>query len=42
VFVVTPDEDTTSVGLDLEIVDDAGNQVATSARATLRNRTFTF
>lgn len=41
-FVVTPDDDTTSVQLDLEIADNGGNRVAVSARATLRNRTFVF
>jgi hypothetical protein len=39
---VTPDEDTTSVQLDLEVVDNAGNCVAISARAAVRNRTFVF
>ena len=41
-FRIVPDEDTTSVTLDLELEDNAGNRVAATTRATLRNRTFEF
>jgi hypothetical protein len=41
-FVVTPDSDTTSVTLSLELEDDSGNRVAASTRVALRNRTFEF
>jgi len=41
-FQVTPDDDTTSVTLLLELEDDAGNRVAAKTRATLRNRIYEF
>jgi Tfp pilus assembly protein PilV len=41
-FQVTTDEDTTSVNLVLELEDEAGNRVAASTRATVRNLTYEF
>lgn len=41
-FEVTTDEDTTSVTLVLELEDDAGNRVAVTTRATVRNLSYEF
>lgn len=41
-FVVTPDNDTTSITLSVELEDGSGNRVAALTRAALRNRTFEF
>ena len=41
-FSVTPDSDTTSVTLVLELEDDAGNLVAARTRAAVRNQSFEF
>jgi Tfp pilus assembly protein PilV len=41
-FSVTPDADTTSLVLELELEDDAGMLVAARTRAAARNRTFEF
>jgi hypothetical protein len=41
-FVVTPDEDTTSVRLLVEVEDEAGNRVAVETRATVRNIHYAF
>ena len=41
-FTVTPDDDTTSVTIQLELEDDSSNRVAATTRAAVRNRTFEF
>jgi hypothetical protein len=41
-FVVTPDEDSTSVTLVVELQDKAGNKVRAMTRATLRNTSYEF
>lgn len=41
-FVVTPDGDTTSLTLEIEIEDELGNTVAATTRSAVRNRDLTF
>ncbi len=41
-FTVTPDDDTTSVSLQLQLADNSGNSVALATRAAVRNRHFEF
>lgn len=41
-FVVSPDSDSTSVIMELELQDGAGNRVRAMTRATLRNRFYEF
>ncbi|MBP7669193.1 MAG: hypothetical protein KA123_01255 [Candidatus Eisenbacteria bacterium] len=41
-FTVTPDEDTTSVSIELQLADNSGNAVALATRAAVRNRHFQF
>ncbi len=41
-FVVTPDPDTTSVQLTVELEDKAGNRVAAMTRPAIRNRFFEY
>ncbi len=41
-FTVTPDDDTTSVLMQLELADNSGNNVALVTRAAVRSRHFEF
>jgi prepilin-type N-terminal cleavage/methylation domain-containing protein len=41
-FNVTPDPDTTSLSLTLELQDDSGNKIREVTRAAIRNRSFEF
>lgn len=41
-FQVTPDDDTTSLVLEIELEDDSGNRVRADTRAAVRNRTFEY
>ncbi len=41
-FTVTPDPDTTSLSLVLELQDDSGNKIRETTRAAIRNRSFEF
>jgi hypothetical protein len=41
-FLVTPDPESTSVSLEVELEDGAGNRVRVMTRATLRNRSYEF
>jgi hypothetical protein len=41
-FQITANSDTTSLTLEVELEDNAGNRVAGQTRVTIRNRTFTF
>lgn len=41
-FQVSPDNDTTSITIEIELRDEAGNLVAGSTRAAARNRSYEF
>jgi hypothetical protein len=41
-FVVSPDRDSTSVTLEVELEDGAGNRVRAMTRAAARNRIYEF
>jgi type II secretory pathway pseudopilin PulG len=42
VFRCTPDDDTTSIGLEVELEDDSSNRVAAQTRAAIRNRSLQY
>lgn len=41
-FVITPDDDTTSISIEMVIEDELGNVVAASTRSAVRNRDLSF
>ena len=41
-FIVTTDDDTTSVTIQMELADDADSRVAVMSRTAVRNQSFEF